>query len=100
MNDIPISKNHFYKRKPISVDVELNATYRDDYSGGGKTTITISNDVEDTVYLFDTEVPSVDKDFKNLDEMHLELYVNTTSSSTSISSSISSSSEVLSSSRA
>jgi hypothetical protein len=84
MNDIPISKNHFYKRKPISVDVELNATYRDDYSGGGKTTITISNDVEDTVYLFDTEVPSVDKDFKKLDEMHLELYVNTTSSSTSI----------------
>tara|TARA_Y100001937_G_scaffold78469_1_gene106412 strand:- start:498 stop:4697 length:4200 start_codon:yes stop_codon:yes gene_type:complete len=84
MNDIPISKNHFYKRKPISVDVELNATYRDDYSGGSKTTITISNDVEDTLYLFDTEVPSVDKDFKKLDEMHLELYVNTTSSSTSI----------------
>ena len=83
-NDIPISKNHFYVRKDIEVDVELNATYKDDYSGGTKKTITVSNDVENTLYLFDTQVPSVDKDYNKIDEMHLELYVNSVSSSTSI----------------
>ena len=82
--DIPVSKNHFYVRKDIEVDIELSSSHPDDYSGGSKQTITISNDVEDKIYLFDTAVPSQDKDYNKIDEMHLELYVNTTSSSTSI----------------
>tara|TARA_R110002020_G_scaffold396573_1_gene606764 strand:+ start:723 stop:4904 length:4182 start_codon:yes stop_codon:yes gene_type:complete len=82
--DISISKNHFYVRKDIDVDIELSSSHPDDYSGGSKQTITISNDVEDKMYLFDTAVPSQDKDYNKIDEMHLELYVNTTSSSTSI----------------
>ena len=82
--DIPVSRNHFYVRKDIEVDIELSSSHPDDYSGGSKQTITISNDVEDKIYLFDTAVPSQDKDYNKIDEMHLELYVNTTSSSTSI----------------
>ena len=82
-NNIPVSKYHFYKKQPVSVDIELNATFKDDYSGGDKNNITISNDIEDTLYLFDTEVPSVNKGYTKLDEMHLQLYINTVSSSTS-----------------
>ena len=82
--DIPVSRNHFYVRKDIEVDIELSSSHPDDYSGGSKQTITISNDVEDKIYLFDTAVQSQDKDYNKIDEMHLELYVNTTSSSTSI----------------
>ena len=39
--------------------------------------------IEDKIYLFDTAVPSQDREYNKIDEMHLELYVNTTSSSTS-----------------
>ena len=82
-NNIPISKYHFYKKQPVSVDIELNATFKDDYAGGAKNNITISNDIEDTLYLFDTEVPFVDNSYNKLDEMYLQLYINTVSSSTS-----------------
>ena len=83
MNNIPVSRYHFYKKQPVSVDIELNATFKDDYAGGAKNNITISNDIEDTLYLFDTEVPFVDNPFNKLDEMYLQLYINTVSSSTS-----------------
>tara|TARA_R100000329_G_scaffold147015_1_gene134156 strand:+ start:1022 stop:5230 length:4209 start_codon:yes stop_codon:yes gene_type:complete len=81
-NDINISRHHFYRRQPISVDVELNSTFKDDYSGGTATTVTLSNDIQDTVYLFDGEVPTPSEDYKVIDELYFEKYVNTVSSST------------------
>ena len=50
--NINVSKNHYYVKKPIEVDVELNQTYPDSYKGGSASnTITISNGEEDRIYL-------------------------------------------------
>ena len=49
--NINVSKNHYYVKKPIEVDVELNQTYPDSYKGGSASnTITISNGEEDRIY--------------------------------------------------
>ena len=81
--NINISKNHFYKKQAVSVDIELNGTYPDDYAGGSNTTVNVGNGRQNRYYLYETIVPSVDKSYTKNDEMYLQLDVNTVESDTS-----------------
>ena len=74
--NINVSKNHYYVKKPIEVDVELNQTYPDSYKGGSASnTITISNGEEDRLYLFSSEVPNTDRNAA-IDELYFSFDVN------------------------
>ena len=74
--NINVSKNHYYARKAITTDVELNQTYSDSYKGGQTTTANISNNEENRIYLFNSEVPNTDRN-TTIDEMYFEFDVNT-----------------------
>ena len=74
--NINVSKNHYYVKKPIEVDVELSQTYPDSYKGGSASnTITISNGEEDRLYLFSSEVPNTDRN-ATIDELYFNFDVN------------------------
>ena len=74
--NINVSKNHYYVKKPIEVDVELNQTYPDSYKGGSASnTITISNGQQNRLYLFNSEVPNTDRN-ATIDELYFNFDVN------------------------